>query len=115
MTMNRPFPIPAVLGGIITAMFFCLLALYAVPRFEAIFADMLEGASLPVATRLMLGYGQLFLVLAGLLLGLGLAVGGAVRELRWLRWVCVLGTLLVAILVVVSLILPLLELTRQLG
>ncbi|MCP5520615.1 MAG: hypothetical protein H7A46_03605 [Verrucomicrobiales bacterium] len=118
MTLNRPSILPSILGGVVIATLFWLMAFRLVPRAEAIFADLLEGAQLPVATRLILAYGRPAMVLAGLVLGIGVVAGGLVRELRWLRWlrwVSVALAILLALLVSACLFLPLAQLNHQLS
>ncbi|MCP5524759.1 MAG: hypothetical protein H7A46_24810 [Verrucomicrobiales bacterium] len=115
MNSNRPSILPSTLGGVVIATLFWLMAFRLVPRAEAIFADLLEGAQLPVATRLILAYGRPAMVLAGLVLGIGVVAGGQVRELRWLRWVSVALAILLALLVSACLFLPLAQLNHQLS
>lgn len=88
------------IGGIVVAVLFCAMAFYVLPKFERALADFNEGASLPWLTRLILQFGRGGMVLAGALLGIGMAASGLERNLRWLRWVS--GGLAVVLLVIVT-------------
>lgn len=107
MTTNRSSLLSSVIGGIVIAGLFCAMGFGAIPRFEAIYADLFGGGSLPTLTLMVVKFGRGGSVLAGALLGIGFAAGGLERDLRWLRWVCGGLAVLLLIIVAVGLVVPL--------